>query len=307
MNEVKLTFQKPGMNTLVQDSGRSGFQMFGVPVGGFMDSVSAKAANLLVGNAAKSPLFEITLMGPEVLINGPCQLALTGADISATIDGHPVPMYETVDVGSRAILSFGKLKAGCRSYLAFNGSLKLKDWLGSKSAASFETMDLTPESLIKRGSEFRLIKGKPVEKRKTKQISFSDTEEIRILPGPEYNNFSGDQLHFFLNKKFTIGKDSNRMGYRLDDAILDFKNDKEVISSPIVPGTIQVTNSAKPIILMADAQTSGGYPRIANIIHADLSKVAQLVPGNKISFKLCTLEEALQARNRINEYIDSIQ
>lgn len=298
MNPIELHFKKPGMNTLIQDSGRMGFQKFGVPLGGFMDRQSAIIANWLVGNPLDAALFEITMVGPEIHIDQPCQLAITGSDISPKINGKKAAMYETISLTENSTLTFGKLKSGCRAYLSFGGKIIVNDWLGSKSATSFETQLLTPQSLIKKGDTLSFEPREPIEPRKYRVFSEEElSTDIRIMPGPEYNLFPGDQLNFILKTKFTIGKDSNRMGYRLDERIPRYGNEEEIISSPIVPGTIQVTNSGQLIILMADAQTTGGYPRIANIITSDLGRVAQMKPGDLISFGLITLEDALYQQN----------
>jgi antagonist of KipI len=305
---ITLSIIRPGLNSMVQDAGRSGYQKFGVPVNGFMDRSSARIANWLVGNPLNDPLLEITMLGPQIEIDNSCSIAVTGADISPMLNGELIPMYETHRVDSNSTLSFGKLNSGCRTYISFSGKLDVKQWLGSASASAHETQNLTPQSLLTKNMNIRLISsGSLIERRFPWKSKFESKIVARILPGPEYNYFSGETLSHFLNHEFVVGINSNRMGYRLEGTVRGFNPDKEVISSAVIPGTIQITNSGSPIILMADAQTSGGYPRLANIISADLDKVAQLKPGDTIAFQLTTLEKALEAKKVYEHYLNQLK
>ena len=151
-SKVIFHFMKAGLQTLVQDTGRIGQQAFGVPIGGVMDKSSARIANWLVGNDPITPVLEITLIGPQIEIEGDCQVALTGADISPVIDGAIVPMYKTLSINSGSKLSFGPLKSGCRAYLAIRGKWMVKKWLNSYSAFLLSEKDLTSDSIPKKGS-----------------------------------------------------------------------------------------------------------------------------------------------------------
>lgn len=294
---VRLYCHRPGLQTLIQDHGRVGFQAFGVPVSGVMDSTSAHLANWLVGNSPDTPLLEIALSGPSVQLDGRCQMAITGADLSPTIDGLPVAMYQTIDVREGSMLSFGRLRSGCRAYVAIGGEWEVQGWLGSKSAALFLSSELTTDSIISKNSLITIRPGPSIQKRmiaKDLRPVFSGNVRARVLPGPEFEAFSNYAIAYFFSSTFRLSSHSNRMGYRLHPALTDFEPDREIISSGIVPGTIQIANSGQPILLMADAQTTGGYYRIANAITADLDQLAQLKPGDELEFSLVKPEEAHQ-------------
>ncbi len=297
-SQVKIYFIKPGLQTLVQDNGRMGQQAFGVPVGGVMDKSAARIANWLVGNDVKSPLLEIALTGPHIEFEGDCQIAIAGADISPTIDGKPVNMYQTITVNDGTELKFRALKNGCRAYLSIGGDWQIKKWLNSSSAFLLSDQNLTPDSIPVKGDHLVIegIKNVDVKSFPPRlQPKHQSPIQIGIIPGPEFDDFSKKAVDHFLNNQHTISNDYNRMGYRLETILSDFDPKQEVISSGIVPGTIQITNSGQPIILMADAQTTGGYPRIGNVITAHMDKLAQAKPGDQIKFSLVKLEDAYQA------------
>ena len=276
----------------MQDQGRLGFQHLGVPINGAMDRHSANQANELVGNGINAPLFEITLIGPKVQFSRSGQIAITGANLSPTLNGKVVEMYSTMNISDGDLLEFGQPKVGCRAYIAINGALQVQQWLGSASASASDPSTFTPQSLVKTGTTFYVssqkqgaIKSIPSDQRSKMDVPL----KVKVIKGPEFKLFSKKSIDHFFKYWFPISKDSNRMGYRLDKPLPDFNPDVEVISSGIVPGTIQITNSGQPIVLMADAQTSGGYMRIVNILTDDLDKVAQLKPGDLIGFELVDL------------------
>jgi len=295
---VVFHFRKPGLQTLVQDHGRIGQQAFGVPEGGVMDRSSSCIANWLVGNQPNAPVLEMTMIGPEIEIEGDCQIALTGADISPMLDDYPAAMYKTLSMRSGSKLSFGPIKNGCRAYLAIRGKWMVKKWLESQSAFLLGDQDLTPDSIPTKGSMISIRSIDPISTREFApelRPNLVDKTKISVLPGPEFNDFSEDAVGYFFKRGHKITADSNRMGYRLDTELPGFNPENDVISSGIVKGTIQVTISGQPIILMADAQTTGGYPRLANVITAHLDKLAQLKPGDEIRFSLVDLKIAYQA------------
>jgi antagonist of KipI len=287
-NLLKLHFEKVGLQTSVQDFGRIGHQAFGVPVGGAMDQKSMKQANLLVGNPLNAPVLEITLLGPRIRMEGSGRIAICGADLSAQINGHSLSLNQLIKVDNGDVLKFGRPIKGCRTYLAVGGEWLLSEWLGSKSAA-FYLPDATPESIPIKGSTISI---RTSEINQLSEISLFDEEKvvteyaIRVLPGPEFEAFPRIAIAQFFSQIYKVSNDSNRMGYRLDaDWKIEGKR-KELISSPIVPGTIQITASGDPIILMRDAQTTGGYYRMVNVIEEDINKVAQIKPGEKLKFVL---------------------
>ena len=280
---LKLHIVKPGLFTTIQDAGRQGYMAQGIPMNGAMDKKAHQIANLLVDNPDHSPCLEITLIGPEIEFEGQGQIAITGADLSARINGQLVDLGTTLNITEGDRLIFGKCKQGCRAYLAVRGNWDIPLWLGSASASPADLYAYTPQSLIKAGAtinvDYEGFTQKKVVQEKKK------AEAVRIMPGPEYQQFSEIQQQFLGQEGFKIGLDANRMGYRLTTDLPDFKPGQEVISSGIIPGTIQVANSGQTIILMADAQTSGGYPRIANVLSDDLGILAQKKPGDVVKFR----------------------
>jgi antagonist of KipI len=288
MNKLELHIIKQGLHTTLQDAGRSGYQKMGVPIGGALDRKAAFDANQIVGNDKNCPVIEVTVMGPEIAFTQDCLMAITGANLNPLLNNKPIATYELLDVPSNSKLSFGRADGGCRAYIAIAGNWEIKNWLGSVSAASFNAVELTPDSLLRKGSKIT------IDERKTRPVSnitvyppaFSNTMRVRVKTGPEFEWFTKKTIAKFFSIGHQLSQDSNRMGIQLENQILKLDQKKELISSGIIPGTIQVTHKGMPIILLADAQTTGGYPRIAKIIEEDLDKMAQLKPGDQIWFSL---------------------
>jgi len=293
MSRLKLHFEKAGLLTTIQDGGRSGLQAFGVPSGGVLDKGSAAIANWLVGNSPGNPVLEITFSGPKIRFNGDGQVALAGADISATVNDELVPMYETLDIRSGSILSFGRLKSGCRCYLAISGKWLFPAILKSQSAFFTGTAGV---GVFKKEDEIQIKQAASIDKRiypPSQRPVFPVLVHIKVLPGPEYGLFSDKAIAAFVNQSFVISPDSNRMGYVLQNQIPDISRTSGIISSGILPGTIQVLPSGQPVILLADAQTTGGYYRIANVFSPHLDILAQLKPGDRIRFSFMSPKNVL--------------
>ncbi|MFK7983337.1 MAG: biotin-dependent carboxyltransferase family protein [Saprospiraceae bacterium] len=290
-------FLKSGIQTLIQDQGRIGYQSYGVPISGVMDKKSAALANELVGNDLDVPVVEMALLGPTIKISGNCQIAITGANLSPKVNQQPIPLYETINLKDGDLLKFGGAKNGCRAYLAIRGNWQIKKWLNSYSALPYSGDKATPQSYIQKGSILRVQSNPRISKRIApieRRPQFPTALNVRVLPGPEFEYFSNYTIGYFFSKSYKLTQESNRMGYRLDTMLRDFKPTKEVISAGIMPGTIQITSAGQPVILMRDAQTVGGYYRIANVITEDLNKLAQLKPGDKVAFSLIRVEELIQ-------------
>ena len=282
-------FQKAGLWTTVQDEGRSGFQQYGVPVGGVMDEISAAIANRLVGNPITYPVLEITLFGPTIAVAGEAIIALTGADLNAKINGRILPLYQPLRVKTGDCLHFGKPQKGCRAYLAIAGEWQVKPWLNSASAATQNAAILTPDSIVTKGSRLVVI---PNFSPAINAIStvvmpeIADFIRVKVSKGIEYDYFPKVVREQFFGKPHTISTQANRMGYRLTENLTGFAPIKEIISSGVLPGTVQITHAGQPIILMKDAQTTGGYWRLCQVFSADLPKLGQLKPGDQIWFSL---------------------
>ena len=287
---VTLTFRKAGMFTTVQDNGRMGYQEFGVPIGGAMDRTAAQMANELVGNPSHFPVLEITLLGPTIHLDRSVAIAITGANLSPMINRKPIASYETITAKEDDLLSFGRIQNGCRAYLAIRGSWQLPQWLGSYSAVH-PNKEVLPKSIIQKGSTFSIRTTsfhQVIQLTPKKQAATYESTPIKIIAGPEFEQFTNSQIAHFFSQTYTIANDSNRMGYRLQGKPLPFFRTTSLISSGIVPGTVQINHAGLPMVLMRDAQTVGGYPRMANVLEEDIDRLAQLKPGEKIRFVFCS-------------------
>ncbi len=278
-----------GLYDTLQDEGRPGYQSQGVPLGGAMDRQAAALANQLVGNPLHTPVIESTLLGPSVRFHGPAQIALTGARIHPKLNGQAIPTYSTVSAAPGAVLTVGGMQSGCRAYLAVRGAWQVRKWLGSCSPPPYPSDLLTPESRLKPGQRLQVQAYSAIAARSIDpedQPDFPEAPTINLFPGPEWAAFSPAAAALLQSQPFTITKDANRMGLRLQENLPDTSRLPSLLSSAVLPGTVQVPPSGHPIILMADAQTTGGYPRMAQARAHDLPVLAQCRPGDQIRFRL---------------------
>ncbi len=275
---VKLKFLKAGLLTLVVDSSKLGYQKYGVPTGGAMDTVSAEKANWLVGNEMNTPVLEINMVGPQILFEDDCQIAITGADISPVINGASIKMYETLTLRKGSILQFGRLNSGSRAYLAIKGNWSVPDWLDANSAKNISTLESLHKIEIQHGELF-------ISNRKTsKPIIPKGQATVKVMNGPEFNLLPNEVRYNLLNSTFKLLPASNRMGYRLTPKLPEIG--MSIISSGVVPGTLQITEKGYPILLLQDGPATGGYVRALQVISEDMCKLGQLKAGDILNFKL---------------------
>lgn len=279
------------MLSTIQDEGRPGYAEFGIPSGGAMDKMSYRLANVLVGNDINTPAIEITLLGPKILVESEGLIALTGADLSAKIDDKKLNLNCTYKVPTGSIITFGKCMSGCRAYLAVRGNWYVNKWLGSVSPLNYAIKGWEQESILKSDSTIFIEDDESNHSNYAVSLNLKDTVKqhtgISVQKGPEYDWFDEKTIQTFINSQYIISPESNRMGYRLKGPLIDPINTINMISSAVIPGTIQITSGGHPIILMADAQTTGGYPRIGYIDLAGQCQLAQKKPGDSINFELC--------------------
>ena len=271
-----------GFFTTVQDAGRFGYRNLGVPVSGSMDANSARIANSLLENNVEDALLEITMTGPTLKFEESTFISLSGADMSASINGKEVNNNEVHRVEIGDVLSFGKLGSGFRSYLAVKGGFKTPEVLNSRSY--FQS--LTNINQLKADDEIP-YDANPDYIPKITHIktgsSFKDNR-IEVFPGPEFDRLEESCREQLFNTTFTIAKEYNRMAYQLEE-----KLDAEripMITSANLPGTVQLTPAGRLIVLMRDGQTTGGYPRILQLNEASISLLSQKRFGDQISFEL---------------------
>jgi antagonist of KipI len=290
---------KPGWFTTVQDLGRYGYQQYGVPVGGAMDRRSFIIANRLVGNCDHDAALEITLKGPELLFETDSVIAITGADLTPSVDGTAIPLWTSLLMKAGSALSFGPRRAGARCYVAIAGGIDVPVALGSRSThISSQTGGVKGRALVQGDvlvsrtplphTHGTVGRGLPERLRP----DYSSTATLRMLPGPQCNSFREDALTVLTTNPYHLSSQSDRIGYRLEGPNLAHVGAGEWISDGTAMGALQVPHDGQPILLMADRQTTGGYPKIAVVISADLHLAGQLMPGDMITFRRTTLPEA---------------
>ncbi len=273
-----------GLFTSIQDLGRFGFRNQGVPVSGAMDSISAKMANSLLNNMMTDAVLEITLMGPKLLFKANTIIVIAGANMTPKINNETIPIYKPTEIFEGEILSFGKLVSGARCYLAIKNGINAETILNSKSQFS----SITSCNRLMKSDQLKLFSNsdnKEVFKwANNNDKQFFDTEEIEVTPGPEYGLFSKNEIANLLTQKLTISNHNNRMGYQIVEEVIC--HSISMTTSPVLPGTVQLLPSGRLIILMRDAQTTGGYPRVLQLTEYSISILAQKKVGDKIYFKL---------------------
>lgn len=295
---MSLEVLKPGLCTTFQDAGRAGYQHLGVPVNGPMDALAHQVANVLVGNPLGMGVLEITLQGPTLCFHAAALIAITGGDLGALLNGEALPLNQAVRVLPGTVLSFGPRKAGARAYMAVAGGFVLKPVLGSLSTyrrgaySGVLGRALVAGDRLGFASSFRTVAQRGLPAALQRAIEYEAQLPIRLIPGPEWAAFTQEAQQGLCSRSYRIGNDSERMGYRLHGEALPLKRPLELLSEGVSFGTVQVPPSAQPIVLMADRQTTGGYPRIGAVISVDLPLLAQRLPGDLVRFELTTLEHA---------------
>jgi antagonist of KipI len=293
-----LEITKPGLLTSIQDLGRHGHQAFGVPVAGPMDTFSHRLANQLVGNEPDAATLEVTLIGPELVIEAETTLAIAGALFEATCDGRPVPMGASVAVQPGQRLKFGRLVQGARAYMAVAGGILTEPVLSSRATHLVSGIGGIDGRALQAGDRLPVL-ARPSSRSQRKAVGLTlptgGRARLRVVPGPQDAWFQPEALKMMAGVSFRISPRSNRMGYRLEGPPLARARDGELISEPVGMGAIQVPAAGEPILLMADRQTAGGYPKIGHVISADLPLAGQLAPGDFIEFILCSRQEAVTA------------
>lgn len=288
---------KPGALTTFQDLGRTGFQHEGVPVSGVMDERSHRIANMLVGNIASEATLEVTWMGPSLAFHAPTVIAVCGAELGATISARVLPLATPVAVAAGDVVSFGKRVSGLRAYLAVAGGYELQPVMGSTSTYVRGGLGGAHGRALQRGDRIEFRKAQNRTPSDT-EVSFPDEIQrprgapLRIAPGREWAWFAPDACILMAEQAYRISARSDRMGCRLEGPPLLLQHPMELQSEAVNFGTVQVPPDGLPIVLMADRQTTGGYPRIANIAAVDLPRLAQGMAGDAVRFEWITLEEA---------------
>ncbi|MEI3606304.1 biotin-dependent carboxyltransferase family protein [Pseudogracilibacillus sp. SE30717A] len=306
---MSIEILQSGLLATIQDLGRFGSQKYGVIVGGAMDPLAVRIGNILVGNEEGEAAIEITMYGTEILFKEDQLIAITGGQLDPHVDGEKLPMWRPVLIRKGQILHFKALRSGCRAYIAIAGGLEVPEVMGSKSTylragiGGYEGRELRTGDILTFG--YLTEHSKTLTKQLQEMPShftwsvnyssfytFKKKETIRILLGAEYERFTKDSQKKLISSPFKLTVNADRMGYQLEGTKLMLKKQFELLSEGVTYGTIQIPSNGQPIILMADCQTTGGYPKIGQVISADLPRLAQLQPGSEIRFQIVTIDEA---------------
>jgi antagonist of KipI len=296
-----LTVVRPGMLTTVQDLGRWGRQHLGVPVAGPMDWYSHRLANAILGNAPDAAALEVTLMGPELVADAEVVCVITGAEFEATAGDRRVRTGEPFVLRAGERLRFGARLAGTRVTLAVSGGFATDAVLESRSTSLTSRLGPFGGRPLRIGDALPVGAGGPIGARRTggrPLLLPRGGAKLRVMLGPHDASFTERARKTLSSARYTVTPDSNRMGYRLDGPRLERVPGPDMLSDATPPGSLQVPASGAPILLMADRQTTGGYPKIATVITADLPVAGQLAPGDWIEFEVCSRGAAVEALRR---------
>lgn len=308
-----ITVVKPGLLSTIQDQGRFGYQAFGMPVAGAMDDYAAAAANALAGNQESAAVIEMTFLGGEFRFDQPLFVAIAGADMQAALDGQPVANWSGFTVKAGSVLSFNAAVSGCRTYLAVQGGFDVPKVMGSRSTYTRAKIGGVNGRALIAGDilkPFAADTPAPAKFPAKWVPSYETVTEIRVILGPQDDLFTHKGIETFFNKEYTLSSEADRMGYRFEGDKIEHRNGADIVSDALPFGAVQIPGHGSPIIMMADRQTTGGYAKIATVIRADRTRLAQLKPGDKIKFISCSEEEAIRSYNeqfgRITEFRDNI-
>ena len=258
---------------------------------------SYKLANILAGNIENLAVLEMTMLGITAEFTQNTVFAITGGDFTPTINGESINMYQTVYASAGDVLKMGAAKTGSRAYIAFLGGVDVPLVMGSRSTnmkckiGGFEGRALRAGDVIETGDNFPIDYRKKVKKIKPDDFSSSEAE-IRVILGPQDDYFTEKGIDTFLSSPYTLTKDCDRMGFKLDGEKIENINGVDIVSDGIALGSVQVPSSGKPIIMLADRQTTGGYAKIATVVSVDIPRLVQLKSGSTVHFKEVTAKEA---------------
>jgi len=303
---VSLLIERPGRLTTIQDLGRFGMQYHGISPSGAMDSYSARIANLLVGNQPTAALLEITLTGLSLRVEVALWIAITGANLTPTIDEIPLPTWRPIRVRAGSRICFNQLRYGCRAYLAVAGGIVAPTILGSTSTdcthrfggwmgravARGDCLPIHPTNLLPKFIPTRPFWASSWYVAWHTYLPLTSPALLHLVVGEDWNNLMPESKTDMLNTTWTVNLASNRMGLRLDGPKLKFTRVNEKLSSGVTTGTVQLPPNGFPIILGVERQTTGGYPVLGAIASIDIPRLAQLCPKETLRFALLNLLDA---------------
>jgi antagonist of KipI len=299
---TNMIVQRAGFQTSVQDLGRTGFRRFGVSTSGALDSFALRVANLLVGNDEGAAGLEITLGGLQLRFEDERLVAWCGGEFGVQIGSRGLPAGHVAHLQRGSELKFGRAQIGCRCWLAISGGIDVPVVLGSRSTELRANFGGLEGRVLRDGDVLPLARGPGSSPPATGISSWGGPHDwvspakryptLRFIRGVDWNRFNSSTLQCFTSEAFGVSSDSDRMGVRLDGPELKRKEETDLVSEAVAPGTIQVPPGGKPILLLGDCQTIGGYPKIAHVITVDLGIAAQLRAGDSVRFLEVSLQDA---------------
>ena len=301
-----------GLQTTVQDLGRNGHQRSGIPICGAMDPLALRIGNMLVGNDDGAAALEAALVGPAITFDQAALIAITGGDIEASINSSEVPAWHAISVPAGTTLRYTQPRVGCHSYITVAGGIDVPQVFGSRSTylraqfGGYEGRALRSGDLVQTGvpstkslciaESLRGSGAAAVAARWSVSGSlrprYSDDPVVRLIAGAHYDFLDDESRDRLGAGTFRVSSSSDRMGYRLGGVTLSLRRPVELLSEGVAFGTVQLPPGGEPIVLMADHQTTGGYPRLGEVASVDLPLIAQLKPGDRLRFRIISVEEA---------------
>jgi len=304
----------PGILTTIQDGGRFGFSQIGVPPSGALDPFSFRVANLLMNNRGNEACLETTLMGLRLKALHECTIAITGGDLTPVLNGEPLEMWRNHLLIEGDVIAFKRVRSGCRAYLSISGGFIVPEVMGSRStylSGKFGGLEGRP---LKKGDIlYKPPLGSPLNRLGVRFPeewipTFSKETLLRTILGPQEDHFTRKGLQTFFSSAYEVSPQSDRMGVRLNGPRIERRADVEesIISEGLLSGAIQVPGDGMPIIILNELVT-GGYTKIATVITTDLTKVAQLKPGDRVRFQPIAIEEAHQLLKNLEAYYEGFR
>lgn len=300
--EIKVV--NAGLLTTIQDKGRYGFQASGVQVSGVMDGIAAELANALVGNKAEAAVLECTFLGPELEFQAESLVAVTGGMPELLLDGQAVQPYMAIKVRQGQRLKVGAQKDGMRAYIAVAGGIDVPEAMGSRSTnlklgiGGIDGRKLAAGDMLPVGKPaeagLAMLQGRQALRQMPVPQQTAGIKRIRVVLGPQEDYFSQAAIEAFQTEIYRVSNDSDRMGYRLEGKAVEKTKTQDLITDGIVFGSVQIPPNGQPIIMLADHQTTGGYPKLATVATADLPVLAQSKPGDQLQFQAVSVDEAQQ-------------
>lgn len=311
---MSLEIVKAGLHDSIQDEGRFGYQHLGINPSGAMDRMAMNIANALVGNDLNEAVVELCFPVAQFVFHEAAFISLSGANFNATLNDAPIPLHQLIRVPSGAILKFTKKLEGSFCYLALRGGFQLDDWLGSKSTNTKVKAGGCKGRVLQKGDRIP-FRNKINEEGNVKVFSwranvsdfYTDSTTIRCIKGNEFTWLDKRSQEAFGKNKFTITRQSDRMGYRLEGVELIQETKEQLLSTAVTFGTVQLLPNGQLIVLCADHQTTGGYPRVGNVIAADRATFVQLNADNQFKLDFVSVQDAEQELRKQNNCLKQLR